>query len=167
MLSSKVDLNFAGQSQPYFLIFERSLVHPTEVFTYKLDYEYGYILRRIIAKYTGMVGTTLVPDLFIECFDPALGQAKQTSAYPLPLITTQNNGGFSEIEVSGQLSCKSSKTSEKILNYYYAYGSTIRIDVTGGGNPIMSGYTPTYPLLWLMLDGYYVPEKSLATMTAR
>ena len=164
----KINVEFARQSAPFFLFFEKILTHGSELFTFRIDYGYGYLLKRFICRYDGVDITTgkLAPALFVEFFDNYNGRARQVEPSPLPLLSTPNHGGNVEHEVRNPggpdlFTVKTGKTSEKILNFNYPYMDVLRFAITGGGVPMKTYYGDVYPSIEIVLDGYYVPETSL------
>jgi hypothetical protein len=164
----KINVEFARQSSPHFIFFERILTRAVETFSYRLDYGYGYLLKRFICRYDGVNISTgkLAPPLFIEFYDNYNGRRRQVAPSPLPLLSTPNNGGGVEHEIQQAggpdlFTVKTPKTSEKILNFNYPYMDTLRFDITGGGVPMKTYYGPVFPSIQIVLDGYYVPETSL------
>lgn len=163
----KINLEFARQYAPYFIFFERVLVRARELFTFRIDYGYGYLLKRFVCRYDGVDIFTrqLAPPLYVEFFDNYNCRARQVEPSPLPLLSTPNHGGNIEYEVQSQtphtFTVKTGKKSEKILNFNYPYMDVLRFAITGGGIPLKTYLGEEYPSIEIMLDGYYVPEQSL------
>lgn len=164
----KINLEFARQYAPYFIFFERVLTRARELFTFRIDYGYGYLLKRFVCRYDGVNILTgkLADPLYIEFFDNYNGRGRQVEPSPLPLLSTPNNGGNIEYEIQSQVphtfTVKTGKKSEKILNFNYPYMDVLRFAIIGGGVPLGVTYAGAqYPSIEIMLDGYYVPEQSL------
>jgi hypothetical protein len=163
----KINIEFARETAPYFVFFERILTRPVEVFSFLISHGYGYLLKRFICRYDGVntaTGTLAAP-LFVEFFDNYNGRARQVQPSPLPLLSTPNHGGNIEQEIQGGpfdlFTVRTGRKSEKILNFNYPYMDTLRFQISGGGVPMKSYTGDRYPSIEIMLEGYYVPEQSL------
>lgn len=151
-----VDLEVAQQSQPY-LIYERiTLANPRDYFTFRIDYGYGYLLRRLRTRWPIITaGPGLAPTLSFEIFSKGSIRARQLQ--PIPFALNSSPAGFlvttspvgppltDGVAIPGNF---------KLLNYLFPYGSTIELHITG-----QAGGAPAF--VDIVLDGYYVPEKSL------
>jgi len=164
-LLSPVDLEFAQQSQPYFIYEKRFLSKPIERFTWKIDYGFGYLLRRFVCLWPDatFVGTAAMsPTLYAEWFDTGTGKARQVQPIPLDLTSSPNRYGEIQPIVNGLRIGAGLRGSFKILNWFYPYADTIELRITGQD---VSGLhhcgVPNPPFVHVLLDGYYVPEKTL------
>jgi len=155
-----VNLEFSAQSQPFFIYENRTIAAPIERFAWRIDYGFGYLLRRIVTHWTTQQGSYFNPFLRIELFDTGTGKARQVQSIPLDLITTPNRVSINSPKFGNFEQGAGVRGSSKILNWYYPYGDTIEARITG------QVFAPV-PVAWrpvnvgIMLEGYYVPEKSL------
>lgn len=156
-----IRLDFETQPQPYFIYSQISLGHYREYALNKIAYGYGYLLREIVlrtVKGSYSAPLTLSDDLFIEFFSDAVSKARQTLPIPFqPLCNPSIDAPVKSIG-SNAVANKSYKLKSSIkLNFFYPYGDTINLQITGqNAVDISSGRK-----LDMVLKGYYIPEKTL------
>ena len=168
-LLTPVNLDMMGQAQPYFLYEKRFIHFPIERFFWRIDYGFGYLLRRVVISwpYTLIAnGGFPTPELYAQFFDSGTGKARQVD--PIPVSLFSSPASFSEKSPTANFPAPDMRVgcgvrgSFKILNWYYPYGDTIELRITGQdtiGAQHCGQINPPY--VRVMLDGYYVPEKSL------
>jgi hypothetical protein len=155
---------------PYFIYKRLPLSHFREYYTFQISYGFGFLLRRLAAKYPETVSGSTVQsdDLKLEFFDNANYTARQPAAFSLALISTPGKDGAKmyaapqPADASGynlNFSAAPYPKSSGTLNFLYKYGDVLRIDITGQRlDPVSGLWVPNY--LDLLLKGYYVPELS-------
>lgn len=179
---SPVDYEYAGQIQPYLIFQRRHLTALRDVFSFKVDYGYGYLLRWLITRWPtadAAVVTALAPPLYFEVSSAGASKRRQLQPITLNLNTTPAGHALPIGPLTPAYAAAPGVTydvaapspaapdnlfsrnfssalpsSHKILNYLFPYGSTILIETTG-----QNGTIPAY--VDLCLFGYYVPEKAL------
>jgi hypothetical protein len=167
----KIDIRESQKLFPYFIYKRLELASPREYFFYKLDYGFGYFLRRMVARWPSIItpphsSPTTVNDLYFEFFDKSKKISRQIEPIPGNLLTTPGRDGTAKAEskpvdkdIFGVNFPASAPKSFKLLNLFYMYGNQIEIQITGQANAAVAG-NKFY--LDLLLCGYYLQEDSLA-----
>jgi len=159
-----IGLEIARQITPYYLYQRLHLIHYREYFNYKVENGGGYMLRRLTVKYPSVDarGTTYNPQIEIEHFDNAVNKARQIN--PIPARLYAPPAGHEDIAVIAAPSpvdntafgvnmTSSQRLNHKILNYYFPYGDTILVHITGQDTT-----NPSY--VDLLFEGYFMPVKA-------
>jgi len=155
---SPVNLEIAEQVQPYMIYQRVTLVSPREFYGFRIDYGYGYLLRRLRVRWpTIAAGPALAPSLSFEIFSKGSIKARQSQPIPFSLNSTPTDRGLGYTSPVGPPLADAAAIpgSFKILNWLFPYGSTIELHITG-----QTGGAPAY--VDVVYDGYYIPEESLA-----
>lgn len=160
MIRKIVDVNEYKEQFPYFIYSQLTLNTPRSFFLNTIAQGYGYLLRKVICKYPDVDSgvTQFNKDLFIEFFDNTAFQARQVAPIPLQLISTYNNNVIRNTVPAAPATYPVGKIeSYAMLNFYYPYGETINIQITGqvSSNPATVD---------IILCGYYLPEDTSLTV---
>lgn len=139
---------------PYWYYANVPLNAPRAFFLNSVPAGTGFLLRRITCKYPDVDSgvTQFNPDLLIEFFDTSSFKARQDTAIPLNVISTYNNNvRRNSSPVAPAVYPAGCIKSSVPLNFYYPYGDTINIQITGqsGGNPAS---------IDIVLHGYFIQE---------
>lgn len=148
-----VNLEIAAQVQPYFYYKRLTLTHYREYFIFKIDNSYGYFLRAISTGWPAINAHGYSPDLNLEFFNKSQLKARQLEPVPAILLSTPSGLGTKPALLPASVPANI-RGSRKILNFFYPYGDTVEIHITGQDTT-----NPEY--IDLVLEGYYVPDKSL------
>jgi hypothetical protein len=166
---SLIDIRESTKLFPYFIYKRLEIKTAREFFFHKLDYGYGYFLRRLVARWPAFVyaGSTRSnsPELNFEFFDKSKHISRQIEPIPGNLMFTPGQDGDSiaestpvDLDNYGYNFPSSQPKGFKLLNYFYMYGSQIELQITGQAG--MSGTQHPF-FVDLLLSGYYLQEKSL------
>lgn len=126
---------------------------------HKLDYGLNYLLRRVLIK-ASYVGFGVMPSITI--MDTNNNKPK-LSNIPTNLISTPGNNNrvvSGEVPVYDEFSPALPPISTKTLNFVFASGFNINIEIT---SPPQSVFTPIEELknTDIVLVGYYIPNEDV------
>jgi len=152
-----IQLEVAEQVQPYFIYNRILLPTAREYYNFRIDYGYGYLLRRVRARWpmVNAAGTGLAPELYLELYSAGVVKARQAQPIPFDVQSTPGNRILSTSPVAPLTDGTGMPGNFKILNYLFPYGSNIEAIITG-----QNGTDPTY--VDIVYEGYYVPEAALS-----
>lgn len=139
---------------PYWIYGQLTLGTPRAFFLNSIPAGYGYLLRKVVCKWPDVnsLATSYNKNLFIEFFDQTSFVARQFAPIPLELISSYcNNMIRNSAPAAGGGYPVGSVASTAMLNFYYPYGDTVNIQITGqvASNPAT---------IDIVLQGYYIPE---------
>lgn len=168
-----IDVQLVKQKQPYFIFFESGITDLQQIFSFTIPYGFGYLLRRLTADWNtiNVAPAALEPiSLNLELFDTIGDLSRQKDPIPLNLISSP--AGVPDTILSAAAgpgspfysgpggALRGIYSAHKTLNYYYAYGSTIQIRITGQD----ANTTPAIPggntnmVVQLVLEGSLILE---------
>lgn len=159
----KITENFDCQPVPFFIFKRLGGYHYREYFTYTLPNGYGYLLRRFVYQCPEIrAPQNLITPPKFEFFLTSLYQSRQVEPIPGQLFSSPGNHGIVNAapnpvdnDLLGFVLDAPCKKYEKILNWFYPWNDTIRIDYTG---PTSTDFEVTIPFADICLQGYLVPE---------
>lgn len=169
-----IDVDLAREVLPYFVYQPIHVLHAKEVFTFQVDYSYGYWLRHIRVKYPerlypgNLLNATFSPTLNIEIYDVADGKARQSTPFKVQLISTPGKEGATQqaaaapvdtnnfgIEFTADPAIKSVSN----LNFLFRSGGAFKIEFSGQEyKSNVQLWSPEY--IELFIEGYYVPRRA-------
>ena len=184
MLADLSTIDTSKQSQPYFIYQRLNMGNFTGrgfspvYFTFQLDYGFGYLLRRVSARWAfygqSVVVTPLSPEMYIAFFQRTYRRALQLQPIPLnlfsqPCVTgnsTVHLGGTGGVTVDNIAFDASPRYSSKRIDLYFPYRGTIEAQISGQdtgttltdyvgeptGNPVC---------IDIVMEGYYIPDKTI------
>ncbi len=155
----------------YYKRFQKSLLgglmFSDIIWTFPFDFGYGFLLRRVSAKWINEVGGGMVPKLLISFFDIVRGATRQNDPYPLEQVATPGYDGVTSVvapspvdqDIFGVCLKATPLKNRLIYNLYYKFRDTMSLKLNFDQAP------PFYEgdeYIDLLLDGYLIPEKDLA-----
>lgn len=137
--------------------------------TIPLERGYGFLLRRLSGQQTMQddnppLAADLPPIAYIELIDTTRGRTLQDLPYPIRLVLTQADQGYSTAQPAAidtefwSIGMEAKPVKNKLTyNTYYAYRQTIRLILSFAQTPVLDGWM----FVNLILDGYLIPELGL------
>jgi hypothetical protein len=160
-----IDVDLQKQIQPYFVFRELKVTQYGQYINFTSPYGFGYLLRRLTMNYnnaTSIAGVlhNLNPMLSVEFFDTVGVIARQVNPIAFNLISTPsgNTNTVSPVPLVLPVPLKGYRITHKILNYYWCFGNTVQLQITGAGFNDINDVTGSQIDLQILLEGYFIPE---------
>lgn len=155
---SCINVDYTKQIQPFWFYVEFILENLRQYLNFNIPPGYGYLLRSVRSNWNDLSGLQFNSTCSISFYDfigdIARIQPKPESAVPLNLLSSPVANIDTNIPApSLPINLKGHICFEKILNYYWKYGSTVKIDISGQKDSDVSKEG-----LQLLLMGYFVLE---------
>lgn len=167
MLTQTLDIDYLKQQVPawFFRRLTSNSINKYIDFLIPIDWGYGYLLRSIKSKWRDVAGAGEPNSghLDIKFIKTTRARELQNDYYPVRLISTPGENGVNFVaapnpvdnDIFSKCFAATPVKNVLILNYYYQYRETMYIKLLIGGLIEQDNYVD------ILLDGYYIPEKSL------
>lgn len=164
----KIDINYSKQAFPFFIYKRLAGALSPSYFFFQFPYGYGYWMRRIIARWpesvSGEAGSVIAPEIYVDMV-ARMRQINEPSGIPLQIISSPCEFGVQTPALvppgtapNGLEFSAAQFQSAKVLDQYYPYNDNMNLKISGQFSAAVPA-SPAY--VDIMIQGYYVPEKTL------